>query len=216
MTGPQAVLFDMDGLLVDSEHLWLETETEVMAWLGGTWTPEHQHDVIGGSLERTAAYMLALTGPVASPEEVGKRLLHGMKRRLEADVPLMPGAGALLDEVRDAGLPSALVSSTRRALMDLALDGIGRDRFTVTVAGDEVARNKPDPEPYVTAARMLDVDPRRCAALEDSPNSARSAAAAGCRVLVIPNLLPVPDGPGRAFSDSLREVDLARLRALWA
>jgi HAD superfamily hydrolase (TIGR01509 family) len=215
MTPPQAVLFDMDGLLVDSERLWLETETEVMAWLGGTWTPEHQHDLIGGSLERTVAYMLALSGPVAPPEEVGERLLDGMERRLKADVPLMPGAGALLDEVRAAGLPSALVSSTRRALMDLALEGLGRDRFTVTVAGDEVARNKPDPEPYVTAARMLGVDPRRCAALEDSPNGARSASDAGCRVIVIPSLLPVPDGPGRTFAGSLRDIDLAHLRALW-
>jgi HAD superfamily hydrolase (TIGR01509 family) len=212
----RAVLFDMDGLLVDSERLWLETETEVMAWLGGTWTPENQHDLIGGPLERTVAYMLELAGPIASPEEVGERLLDGMGRRLKADVPLMPGAGALLDEVRAAGLPSALVSSTCRGLMDLALDGIGRDRFTVTVAGDEVARGKPDPEPYLAAARMLGVDPRHCAALEDSPNGARSASAAGCRVVVIPSLVPVPDGPGRTFAGSLREIDLARLRALWS
>src|SRR5690349_9382958 len=124
----------MDGLLLDSERLWLEAETEVMAWLGGSWGLEHQEFLVGGSLDRTVAYMLDLTGEPADAEEVSRRLLDAMGRRLRADVPMMPGARELLDEVRAAGLPSALVSSTHRALMEYALDGIGRDSFTVTVA----------------------------------------------------------------------------------
>lgn len=210
----QAVLFDMDGLLVDSERLWFETEAEVMAWLGAGWEPENQEALVGGSLDRTVAHMLALTGPVARPEEVGRRLMDGMAERLRANVPLMPGAKEILDEVREAGLPSALVSSTHRVLMEYALDGIGRDRFTVTVAGDEVARTKPHPEPYLTAARLVGADPRRCVALEDSPNGADSATAAGCRVVAVPSVVPVPAAPGRTVVSSLREVDLARLRSL--
>ncbi|MEV5749295.1 HAD family phosphatase [Actinoallomurus sp. NPDC052308] len=210
----QAVLFDMDGLLLDSERLWLEAEAEVMAWLGGSWGPEHQEFLVGGSLDRTVAYMLDLTGAPATPEEVGGRLLDAMARRLRAEVPMMPGARDLLDEVRAAGLPSALVSSTHRALMEHALDGIGRDSFTVTVAGDEVSRTKPHPEPYLAATRLLDVDPRRCVALEDSLNGATSGAAAGCHVVAVPSVVPIEEAPRRTVVASLQEVDLDRLRAL--
>ncbi len=212
----EAVLFDMDGLLVDSERLWFETEAEIVAWLGGTWGPEHQESLVGGSIDRTVAYMLDLTGPVAPPEEIARRLLDGMADRLRANVPMMPGAKELLDEVREAGVPSALVSSTHRDLMEYALDGIGRDRFTVTVAGDEVTRTKPDPEPYLKAARLLGADPRRCVALEDSPNGTASATAAGCHVVAVPSVVPIPEAPGRTVTGSLRDVDLARLRSLIA
>lgn len=210
----QAVFFDMDGLLVDSERLWLETEADVMAGLGGAWGPEHQESLVGGSLDRTVTYMLELTGPVASREEVGRRLLAGMTDRLRAEVPMMPGAKELLDEVREAGVPSALVSSTHRHLMEHALDGIGRDRFTITVAGDEVARTKPDPEPYLTAAALLAVDPRHCVVLEDSPNGTASGEAAGCHVVAVPSVVPIPEAPGRTVVASLRDIDLARLRTL--
>jgi HAD superfamily hydrolase (TIGR01509 family) len=210
----QAVLFDMDGLLVDSERLWYETEAEVMAGLGATWGPENQESLVGGSIDRTVAYMLNLTGPVETPGEIARRLLDGMAERLRANVPMMPGAKQLLDEVREAGLPSALVSSTHRKLMEYALDGIGRDRFTLTVAGDEVAHTKPHPEPYLTAARLLNADPRRCVALEDSPNGTESATAAGCHVVAVPSVVPIADAPGRTVVTSLLEVDLARLRSL--
>jgi HAD superfamily hydrolase (TIGR01509 family) len=210
----QAVLFDMDGLLLDSERLWLEAEAEVMAWLGGAWGPEHQEFLVGGSLDRTVDYMLDLTGAPVVPEEVGRRLLDAMAGRLRADVPMMPGARELLDEVRVAGLPSALVSSTHRVLMEYALDGMGRDSFTVTVAGDEVSRTKPHPEPYLAATRLLDVDPRRCVALEDSLNGATSGAAAGCHVVAVPSVVPIEEAPRRTVVSSLCEVDLDRLRAL--
>jgi HAD superfamily hydrolase (TIGR01509 family) len=210
----QAVLFDMDGLLVDSERLWYEAEAEVMAGLGAAWGPEDQESLVGGSMTRTVAYMLARTGPVAPPEELARKLLDGMGERLRANVPMMPGAKQLLDEVREAGVPSALVSSTNRALMEYALDGIGRDRFTVTVAGDEVAHTKPHPEPYLTAARLLDADPRHCVALEDSPTGAESATTAGCHVIGVPSVVPIPDAPGRTVVSSLLDVDLARLRSL--
>jgi HAD superfamily hydrolase (TIGR01509 family) len=210
----QAVLFDMDGLLVDSERLWFESEAEVMAEFGAPWGPEDQESLVGGSIARTVAYMLARTGPVADPEEVGRRLLDGMAERLRADVPLMPGAKDLLDEVREAGVPSALVSSTHRALMEYALDGIGRERLTVTVAGDEVEHTKPHPEPYLKAARLLGADPRRCVALEDSPNGTESATAAGCHVVAVPSVVAIPPAPNRTVVSSLLEVDLGRLRSL--
>lgn len=212
----QAVFFDMDGLLVDSERLWLETEAEVMAGLGGPWGPEHQEALVGGSLARTVAYMLSLTGPVATEEEVGRQLLDGMTDRLRTQVPMMPGAKELLGEVAAAGIPAALVSSTHRALMEYALDGIGRDAFAVTVAGDEVACTKPDPEPYLTAARLLGVAPPRCVVLEDSPNGVAAGAAAGCPVVAVPSVVPIPPAAGRVVIGSLREMSVPRLRLLVA
>jgi HAD superfamily hydrolase (TIGR01509 family) len=210
----QAVLFDMDGLLLDSERIWLEVEAEVMAWLGGDWGPQHQEHLVGGSLAGTVAYMLSMSGQVAPPEEVGRRLLDGMARRLRADVPMLPGARSLLAEVRAAELPSALVSSTHRHVMEIALDGIGREHFTVTVAGDEVGRNKPHPEPYLTAARLLGVAPERCVALEDSPSGVAAAEAAGCAVVAVPSVVPIPAVPGRLVAESLCDLDLPRLTRL--
>jgi HAD superfamily hydrolase (TIGR01509 family) len=222
--GLQAVLFDMDGLLIDSERLWFEAETETMDRLSarpgarwrGEWGAEHQERLLGGSLARTVAYMLELAGPVAPPGEVGELLLAAMAARLGAHVPLRPGAAELLAEVRAAGLPCALVSSTHRSLMEHALAGLGRDAFTLTLAGDEVARTKPHPEPYLTAVGRLGADARRCVALEDSPSGLAAAEAAGCPTVAVPSVVPIPAAPGRTVVGSLREIDLRRLAGLVA
>ncbi|MEU4822538.1 HAD family hydrolase [Actinomadura citrea] len=214
--GPHAVLFDMDGLLIDSEHVWLEVESEVMAWLGGEWSPAHQERLVGGSLYLAVDYMLELTGADAPREEVGRRMLDGMVERLSACVPMMPGAKDLLAEVRAAGVTAALVSSSHRRLIEPVLDAVGREHFALSVAGDEVAQTKPHPEPYLTAAARLGADPARCVVLEDSPNGVAAAEAAGCVTVAVPGLLPIPPAPGRTVVASLREVNLERLRSLVA
>lgn len=214
--GPHAVLFDMDGLLIDSERVWLEVESEVMAWLGGEWSPAHQERLVGGSLYLAVDYMLELTGADAPREEVGRRMLDGMVERLSACVPMMPGAKDLLAEIRAAGVTAALVSSSHRRLIEPVLDAVGREHFALSVAGDEVARTKPDPEPYLTAAARLGADPARCVVLEDSPNGVAAAEAAGCVTVAVPGLLPIPPAPGRTVVASLREMNLERLRSLVA
>ncbi|MGI5201050.1 HAD family hydrolase [Spirillospora sp. CA-108201] len=214
--GPHAVLFDMDGLLIDSESVWLEVESEVMAWLGGEWTPAHQERLVGGSLYVAVDLMLELTGADVPREEVGRRMLDGMAERLGACVPMMPGAKDLLAEVRAAGVTAALVSSSHRRLIEPVLDAVGREHFALSVAGDEVTRTKPHPEPYLTAAARLGADPARCVVLEDSPNGVAAAEAAGCVTVAVPGLLPIPPAPGRTVVASLREVDLERLRSLVA
>jgi HAD superfamily hydrolase (TIGR01509 family) len=212
--GLQAVLFDMDGLLIDSERVWLEVEMQVVAWLGGTWTEEHQQALVGGSLSVGVAYMLELTGADVPPEEVGRRMLDGMYERLSESVPLMPGAKELLVELKDAGVTTALVSSSHRRLIEPVLDAVGRGFFALSVAGDEVARTKPDPEPYLAAAARLGAVPARCAVLEDSPNGVAAAEAAGCVTVAVPGVLPIPAAPGRTVVASLREVTLERLSSL--
>jgi HAD superfamily hydrolase (TIGR01509 family) len=212
-----ALLFDMDGLLVDTEPLWLETETEVMARLGASWTPADQHALLGGSMARSVAYMLSRATRPAEPEAVARWMLDGMLARAAAGrVIVRPGARELLAAVGASGLPYALVTSSERVFADAVLASTGF-RFPVIVTGDDVAAHKPDPEPYLLAAKLLGADPARCVALEDSPSGVASAAAAGCLVVAVPSLLPVPAAPPwRVVVDSLAEVTLQMLGVLAA
>ena len=210
----QGVLFDMDGLLVDSEPLWFEVECAVMARLDGEWSEADQQALVGGSLPRTISYLLARAGRPASREDVGRWLVEGMTALLMSrNLPMMPGASELLAEVRAAGVPHALVTSSERPIMDAVLLRLGVG-FTATVCADDVTMSKPDPEPYLLAASLLGADPRSCVALEDSANGTASAEAAGCRLVAVPSLVPIPALPGRVVAASLREVDLAILRGL--
>jgi HAD superfamily hydrolase (TIGR01509 family) len=211
-----ALLFDMDGLLVDTEPLWLETETEVMARLGAPWGQEDQQALLGGSMARTVAYVLSKArvhpDELPSPEAIARWLLDGMLARAAAGrVAIQPGARALLAEVAAAGLPYGLVTSSERELAAAVLKATGF-RFPVVVTGDDVVAHKPDPEPYLLAAALLGVDPARCVALEDSPNGVASAGAAGCLVVAVPSVLPVLPGRGRVIVQSLNEVNLEFLR----
>ncbi|WP_219461232.1 HAD family hydrolase [Nonomuraea rhizosphaerae] len=210
----EAVFFDMDGLLVDTERVWLEIETGVMARLGGRWTPEHQAHLVGGSMERTVGYMLAVSGSDVDPATLTEWMTAGMVARLADGVELMPGASELLDAVRAEGVPVGLVTSSLREIADAVLKGVGRDRFDVVVTAGEVTRTKPDPEPYLTAARLLGVEPVRCVVLEDSPNGVAAATAAGCAVVAVPSVLPVEAAPGRLVVESLAGVTVPDLRAL--
>ena len=214
--GLAAVLFDMDGLLVDTEPLWLETETAVMARLGAPWTPQDQQALLGGSMQRTVSYLLGKATRPVPPETVARWMLDGMlDRAADGRVVVRPGARELVAEVAAAGLPHALVTSSQRRFADAVLAVTGMT-FSVTVCGEDVTATKPDPEPYLLAAKLLDADPARCVVLEDSPNGVASAAAAGCRVLAVPSLLPIPPAPGRLVLGSLRDVTLATLRDLAA
>lgn len=214
--GLAAVLFDMDGLLVDTEPLWLETETEVMARLGAPWRREDQLQLLGGSMERTVGYLLGKATRPATPEAVERWLTDGMLARARAGrVTVLSGARELLAEVTAAALPFALVTSSLRPIAEAVLAGTGL-RFPVTVCGEDVLVTKPDPAPYLLAAKLLDVDPARCVALEDSPNGVAAATAAGCRVVAVPSFVDIPPAPGRLVTRSLRDVTLATLRTLAA
>ena len=218
--GLAAVLWDMDGTLVDSEKLWDVALYAVVEWLGGRLTPEQRLTLVGSNMIATSRYLLTVTGHVPTAEAIART--GAEIRRHTADLfagtlPWRPGARDALLAVRSSGLRTALVTSTERALTELALDTIGRDFFDATVCGDEVGgRNKPHPEPYLRAARLLGVDPARCVAVEDSVPGTESAVSAGCTVLVVPNDVPVGPGPRRVFRDSLVGVDATALAAILA
>ena len=214
MSGLKAVLFDMDGLLVDSEPVWSVAEAEIMEWLGGPWNLDVKARCVGRRVDESCRILVSVAGSPVDPREVEARLVTRMCELFRASLPLLPGAETLLDAVRAAGLRTALVSSSYRALVDAALETLGRDRFDVTVAGDEVGRAKPDPEPYLTAAAALGVAPGECVVIEDSAAGATSGTTAGCWVVVVPNVVLVPPTPGRVVVPSLTDVTVERLVAL--
>lgn len=212
----EALLFDMDGLLVDTEPLWYETEVEVMARLGAPWSKEDQEQLLGGSMANTVAYLLARATRPAPAEQVARWMNDGMlKRAAEGRIMIQPGARELLAEVAASGVPYALVTSSEREFAAAVMTGTGFD-FPVRVTGDDVARTKPAPDPYLLGAKLLGARPERCVALEDSPNGVASATAAGCRVVAVPSLVDIPPADGRLVVKSLTEVTLPALRSLVA
>jgi HAD superfamily hydrolase (TIGR01509 family) len=214
--GLRAVLFDMDGLLVDSEPLWFEVETQIMARMGGAWTRADQQQLVGGPPSHSLPYMLARAARPVPEETVARWMADGITDLVRRHgVPMMPGARELVAEVSTAGVPCALVTAAQRDLMEAVLEAIGV-AFDTTVCADDVRNGKPSPEPYLLATGRLGVDPGGCVALEDSPNGIASAEAAGCAVIAVPNVAPVPARSGRVIAASLREVGLDRLREVAA
>jgi HAD superfamily hydrolase (TIGR01509 family) len=212
----QGVLFDMDGLLVDSEPLWFEVESSVMARLGGSWSATDQEQLVGGSLQRTLDYLLAKATRPVDRQIVARWMVDGMVHLITTrTLPVMPGARKLLAEVAGAGLPYALVTSSERAVMEAVLSRLGVS-FPVTVCGEDVSKLKPDPEPYLLGTAKLGARPRSCVVLEDSPNGVAAGEAAGCAMVAVPSIVPIPARNGRLVVTSLTELSLDRLRGLIA
>lgn len=212
---PAAVLFDMDGTLVDSEKLWDVALQELAKEYGGELSVDARQSIIGTAM---AESMRILHDDLGQPERdpeisaawINARILELFRTGLR----WRPGAFDLLRAVRAARIPTALVTSSPRALVEIALDTLGRDNFDTVVAGDEVVAAKPHPEPYLTAARLLGVPIERCVAIEDSPTGVASALASGAAVLAVPAEVALPSTVGVHQVESLTGVDLALLAAL--
>ncbi len=212
-----AVLFDMDGLLVDSEPLWTRGEIDLADHLGGTWSDDLKAAIIGTRLDTATATILEWYDVPRGEAEVQAAMSFLLDRMVELyheQLPLMPGALELLDDLRAAGVPTALVSSSYRVLVDATLDVVGHDRFDVSVAGDEVSHGKPHPAPYLEACRRLAIAPANAVALEDAISGVTSAEAAGCKVVAVPWLVPIPAASSRVLVTSLSELSAARLLSL--
>ncbi|OLT55209.1 HAD family phosphatase [Cellulosimicrobium sp. CUA-896] len=205
---PAAVLWDMDGTLVDTEPYWIAAEHELVAAHGGTWTHEDAMALVGNPL-LTSAQILRDRGGVDLPvEEIVRFLLGRVIDQVRVKVPWQPGARALLTALREAGVPCALVTMSYRELAEPVVELAPSDAFQVLVCGDEVEHGKPDPEPYLTAAERLGVDITRCVALEDSPAGIASARAAGAATVGVEAVVPVEPAPGLSRTPSLELVDL--------
>ena len=192
---PDAVLWDMDGTIVDTEPYWMAEERALVEAAGGVWSHADAVELVGNDLIVSAQIILARTPVTGTPEEVVDALLTGVVRRMREHLPWRPGAAALLSALGDLGVPSALVTMSWTSLADVLVERLPPGTFAAVVTGDQVAHGKPHPEPYLEAARRLGVDPARCVAVEDSPTGAASATAAGVPTLVVPHIVPVPDLP---------------------
>jgi HAD superfamily hydrolase (TIGR01509 family) len=215
----QAVLFDMDGTLVDSEKLWDISLAALYAELGGTLTPQVRASMVGGSAEDTIRTVYADLGLTMDPVAMADsdRWLHEYTAELFAGgLPWCDGAQELLEALAAEGTPMALVTNTQRALTESALNSIGRHYFSATVCGDEVPSGKPAPDPYQRAAALLDLPPSACLAIEDSVTGTTAAECAGCPVLVVPNDVAVPPGPRRRHISSLTEVAVTDLKRVFS
>jgi HAD superfamily hydrolase (TIGR01509 family) len=209
-----AVLWDMDGTLVDTEPYWIEVEQELVESHGGVWTREDAMQLVGNDLVDSGRYIREHGGVDLPAEEIVELLLDGVVRHIEESVPWRPGARELLAALRDDGVPCALVTMSYERFVAPVLAALPKGSFDVVVTGDAVSRGKPHPEPYLHAARLLGVAPDSCVAIEDSNTGARSAEAAGCLVLVVENHVPVAPGERRVFLPTLEALtpgDLADL-----
>ncbi|WP_307817326.1 HAD family hydrolase [Nocardia acididurans] len=217
MTRVDAVLWDMDGTLLDSEKLWDIAVRELAAELGREMTDEIRHALIGASGPNALRIMfegLALDPAPQAIAQAGAWLEDRVTDLFHGPIPWRPGAQQALDAVREAGLPMALVTNTKRSLTEFALNTLGRDYFTTTVCGDEVPHGKPAPDIYLRAAELLGVSPEHCVAIEDSPTGVLAAETAGCVVLCVPCEIPVPAAPGRGFRESLVGLAIPDLHQL--
>lgn len=210
----QGALFDMDGTLLDSEKIWDVALDDLAAWLGGDLSASARRRMVGSSMGRSVAILHADLGVEADPESSAAFLTERTADLFRTALVWKPGARELLDAVRTAALPAALVTSTHRYLTEIALDTIGRHYFRATVCGDEVRRPKPHPDPYLRAAELLAVQPQRCVAIEDSPLGIAAAEAAGCAVLAVPSEVEIEPAPTRTVRPSLVGVSVAELAAL--
>lgn len=216
---PLAVLWDMDGTILDSEVLWDVAMAEFSERQGITMTEELRKSTLGNSMTGalTKIYVAASVAPADRDYPTDSAWLTSRVAELfDQGIPWRPGARDVLDALADAEIPIALVTNTDRPLAEHAMGTIGRDRFAFTVCGDEVPDGKPAPDLYLTAAAALGIAPRMCLAVEDSPTGTASATAAGCPTLVVPSAdADVPDGPGRTFATTLESTTVDDLAAAW-
>lgn len=200
---PSAVLWDMDGTLVDSEPYWIAAEYDLVGRFGGTWTEQDAHALVGNPLLVSAAYLRERGGVAMDDHAIVEALMGSVVARVGLDASWRPGARELVAALSAAGVPQGLVTMSWVPLADAVLAHLPAGTFDVVVTGDRVTHGKPHPEPYATALEQLGVQAAWCVAIEDSPTGLASAEAAGVRTLAVPHVVPVGAAPGRVVLESL-------------
>ncbi len=209
----------MDGTLVDTEPYWIAAEYAMAEKYGGTWSQEHAMNLVGSALLDSGEYIRVHMGIDRTAQQIVDELLDGVVARVEVDVPWRPGARELLSDLHAHGVPCALVTMSWQRFVEPILAQLPAGIFTTVVTGDRVEFGKPHPEPYLTAAAELGLEAGSCVAIEDSDTGATSAAAAGCTVLCVPHHVPILEGEGRVFAETLAGLDVTGLlqltRGVW-
>jgi len=209
----QAVLFDMDGLFIDSEPDWHDAESSIMKSNGYDWAPQDQLQCLGGPLTRVTEYMSKCLEGRKSPDQLGKLIVDEMVRRLSGQVAKMPGAIEFSRKVAEANIPQALVSASPRVIVDAVLTGMTEKYFAKSVASGDIERTKPFPDPYLHAAKLLGVDIQKCIIFEDSPTGLTAARASGAFVVGIPHYVVVEEEARLKIIKSFSDIGLEDLES---
>ena len=212
---PAAVLWDMDGTLVNTEPYWIAAETELIEAHGGTWSHEEALQLVGSGLD-TSAGILQNKGVALPVDEIIDHLTDRvMEQLVEFGIPWRPGARELLTAVREQNIPTALVTMSIGRMAHHVADRLGFVGFDAVVSGDDVENSKPHPEPYLRGAELLGVNPVDCISIEDSEPGIRSAAAAGTVVIGVPFMVDLPEGVADVLWPSLDGRTVADLAGVF-
>jgi HAD superfamily hydrolase (TIGR01509 family) len=213
---PAAVLWDMDGTIIDSEPYWLASESAFAAAHDSTWGHDEGLGVIGMSLYESSILLKERVGSSLEPQQIIDQITDGVLAQLERAIPWRPGARELLQLLKENNVKTALVTASMHRMAQKVSEQIGFDAFDAIVGGDDVVKGKPHPESYLRAAQILGVDPTHCVAFEDSHTGLSAAEAAGTKAVGIPHIVEIPKADGRILWPTLEGVSMDDLRALFA
>lgn len=210
----EAVFFDMDGLMVDSEPEWFLSEIEVTKPFGYTWLETDQIACLGGPLSKVGQYMFDKCGQQNSPEYFTQTLIDTQVARMRGNTPTMPGAVKLVRELQSHGVKTALVSASPRNIVDAVLDNLGHDLFPFSISSDDVVKTKPDPEAYLKAADMSGTNISNCLVFEDSITGMSAAISSGAYLIAVPHLVSIEESARVRVINSLEQLSFSKLTAL--
>lgn len=209
-----AVFFDMDGLMVDSEPEWLQSEIDVTAPYGYTWLEEDQIACLGGPLSRVGQYMFDKCGQQNSPEFFTQSLIDTQAAKMRGNTPTMPGAVELVRELQSHGVKTALVSASPRNIVDAVLDNLGHDLFPFSISSDDVVNTKPHPDGYLKAAAISQSEINNCLIFEDSLTGMKAATSSGAFLIAVPHLVTIEESARVRVIKSLAQLSYAKIAEL--
>ena len=210
-----AVFFDMDGLMVDSEPEWFKSETEVTAKFGYDWSEEDQIACLGGPLSRVGKYMHDKCKGAQTPEYFTQTLIDTQALKMRGNTPTMPGALELVRELQSQGVKTGLVSASPRNIVDAVLDNLGHDLFPFSISSNDVERTKPNPDCYLRAAVMTDSDIRNCLVFEDSLTGMQAATSSGAYLIAVPHLVSIQESNKVRVISSLEQLNYEKMNYLY-
>ncbi len=209
-----AVFFDMDGLMVDSEPEWFQSEIEVTKPFGYTWLESDQIACLGGPLSRVGQYMYDKCGQVESPSFFTEELIRVQAEKMRGNTPTMPGAVELVRNLQSHGVKTALVSASPRNIVDAVLDNLGHDLFPFSISSDDVVNTKPQPDCYLKAAAIIQSEISNCLVFEDSLTGMSAATASGAYLIAVPHLVSIEESARVRVIKSLKQLDFQKLQQL--
>lgn len=211
-----AVFFDMDGLVVDSEPEWFQSEIEVTRKFGYDWTIEDQVACLGGPLSRVGLYMHEKCAGAKTPEYFTEELIATQTLKMRGNTPTMPGALELVRELQSNGVKTGLVSASPRNIVDAVLDNLGHQLFPFSISSNEVENTKPNPDCYIKAASMSQSNIEMCLVFEDSITGMKAATSSGAFLIAVPHLVTIEEAPRIRVINSLEQLTFTKLRQLFA